>query len=251
MKKLSAFAFLLLLSTFLHSEEISLYAAASLKNALREIAEDWQKTSPHSIHFNFESSGTLARQISEGAPADIFFSADESKMDFLEKKGLIQNETRKSLLSNQLAIIVPLHSSFKGTDPRDLLALSKIALGETQTVPAGAYAREYLIQKNLWNSLQSKIIPCENVRAVQAAVQSENADAGIVYKTDAMISSSIKIAFLVPCNEGPRISYPIAVVQSAKSKKAAEEFIHFLSTRRASQIFEKYGFPLQKSAVEY
>jgi molybdate transport system substrate-binding protein len=249
MKIRSFFPTFILILTLVHpagrglrAEELTLFAAASLKNALVEIAVAWEKPTGNHIRLNLESSGTLARQIQEGAPADIFFSADEAKMNDLEKKGLIVPETRKSLLSNQLAIIIPAKSPATVTQALDLLSLQKIAVGEPKTVPAGIYAREYLTGLGLWNRLHGRIIPCENVRAALAAVGSGNADAGIVYKTDALISTSVKTAFLVPLHEGPQISYSIAVVQSGKSKTAAQSFIEFVSSESGSRIFKKYGF---------
>ncbi|HSS49070.1 MAG TPA: molybdate ABC transporter substrate-binding protein, partial [Thermoanaerobaculia bacterium] len=170
--------------------EVNVFAAASLTDALKEIATTYESSSGDKLVFNFGASSTLARQIQEGAPADLFFSADEAKMDSLAKGGLVVKETRKSLLSNTLVVVVPVDSKLVIASPADL-ATSKVrvlALAEPQSVPAGIYAKEWLKTQKLWSRVIDKVVPTENVRAALAAVESGNVDAGIVYKTDAGIS---------------------------------------------------------------
>jgi molybdate transport system substrate-binding protein len=228
--------------------EVLVSAAASLTDALKEIAITYEKGSGDKIVFNLGASSMLARQIEEGAPADIFFSADEAKMDALEKKGLIEKETRQSRLSNSLVIIVPATRSPAVKGPLDLRrdAIKRIALAEPKTVPAGIYAKEYLEKVKLWPSVESKIIPTENVRAALAAVEMGNVDAGIVYQTDAAMSTKVKITYQVPRSDAPNISYAVAVVKGAKQPEAARKFVHYLAGEDAGKVFEKFGFIVRK-----
>src|SRR5882724_11798946 len=207
-------AAVLLATTLVHAVEVTVFAAASLTDSLREIAATYEKQSIDKIVFNFGASSTLARQLEEGAPADIFFSADEAKMNDLEKKGLILKDTRKSRLSNSLAIVVAADQGAAISAPGDLATdkVKRLALAEPKTVSAGIYAKEYLQKQNLWSAVESKVVPTENVRAALAAVEAGNVEAGIVYKTDAAISKQVKVAYEVPINNSPDISYPMAVV---------------------------------------
>jgi len=223
--------------------EVNVYAAASLTDVLKEIAANYEKQNSDKIVFNFGASSLLARQITEHAPADIFFSADEAKMDDLHKAGLIVNDTRRDMLSNSLVIVVPNDSKLTITSPDDLLAKTqKIGIADPRAVPAGIYTKEYLSGIGLWDKLESKIVPTENVRAALAAVESSNVDAGFVYKTDADISKQVKIAFSVPTEKGPAIRYPVAIVKESKNKLAAENFLRYLQSDNARKLFERYGF---------
>src|SRR5882724_10688384 len=206
-------AAVLLATTLVHAVEVTVFAAASLTDSLREIAATYEKQSIDKIVFNFGASSTLARQLEEGAPADIFFSADEAKMDGLEKKGLILKETRKSRLSNSLVIVVAAEGGAAIETPKDLATdkVKRLALAEPKTVPAGIYAKEYLQKQNLWSAVERKVIPTENVRAALAAAEAGNVEAGIVYKTDAAISRKVKVAYKVPRPDNPEMSYPIAM----------------------------------------
>jgi molybdate transport system substrate-binding protein len=227
--------------------DLRVSAAASLSDVLQEIAPIYEKQSGDATLFNFGSSSTLARQIQEGAPADIFISADELKMDQLQQRGLIVRKSRRSILSNTLVIIVPGESRLKIASPADLAdpAIRNIAVAEPQTVPVGIYAREYLRKLRLWDKVKDKIVPTDNVRAALAAVESQNAETGIVYKTDALISHAVRIAYEVPRDEGPDISYPAAVLADSKQKAAAQRFLDYLQSPPARAIFRKYGFLLK------
>src|SRR2546427_5249026 len=200
----------LLAATLVHATDINVFAAASLTDSLKEIATAYAKQSGDKIVFNLGASSMLARQIEEGAPADIFFSADEAKMDGLEKLGLILKETRRSRLSNSLVIVVAADSPLQDPSAHDLAGdkVKRIALADPKAVPAGVYARAYLEKARLWPVVKRKIVPTENVRATLAAVESGNVDAGIVYKTDARVSRKEKVACAVKPEEGPPISYP-------------------------------------------
>jgi len=227
----------------LHAAELHVFAAASLSDALNEIAPAFSKQTGTQVQFNFAGSGLLARQIAEGAPADLFFSADEGKMDSLEKKGLLAAGSRKSLLSNTLVVIVPLKSALDLRSATDLPKVKALAMGDPSTVPAGEYGRAFLTGAGLWESLKDRIIPLENVRATLAVVEGENADAGIVYKTDALLSKKVKIAFEVP--SGPHISYPVAIVGGTKAPKESQAFEEYLASPQATGIFTKFGFLIE------
>jgi molybdate transport system substrate-binding protein len=241
---------LLTLSLFsavaLSAADITVFAAASLSDALKEIAQNYEASSGDKLKFNLAASSVLARQIKEGAPADLFFSADEAKMTDLDQADLVVAGSRRSLLGNTLVIVTPKDSALAIGSATDLTssAVAKLALAEPQTVPAGIYAKAWLEQLDLWEQISAKVIPTENVRACLAAVESANVDAGIVYKTDALISTKVRIACEVPAKDGPRISYPVALIKGSKQPAAAEHFLAYLLSADAKTIFEKYGFIL-------
>jgi len=229
---------------------VNVFAAASLTESLKEIAGAYEKESEDRVVFSFGASSTLARQIEEGAPADIFFSADEAKMDALEQSELIDKTTRRTRLSNTLVIVVAAEGGASVRSPQDLAAprVKRIALGDQRAVPIGIYAREYLEHLGLWKAIEPKVVTTENVRAALAAVETGDADASIVYKTDAMVSEKVRVAFAVPPADGPRISYPMALLRAAKEPEAAKKFLDFLASKTAGQIFQKHGFLLASSA---
>ena len=226
------------------ADEILVSAAASLTDVLNEISSGFQTKAKHIVRFNFGPSSGLARQIEEGAPADIFFSADLSQMDALDKKNLLEPGTRKNLLSNQLVIIVTVDSKLSISSPKDLLKrdFKKIALAEPSSVPVGVYTSKYLSDENLWDQVKPKIVPVQDVRATLASVAAGNVEAGFVYKTDAAISKKVKIAYEVPVDKGPKITYPVAVVKASKRKDAARDFMNYLQSPTAKNAFKKYGF---------
>lgn len=227
---------------------IVVFAAASLTDSLQEIARAYTLQSGEKVALNFGSSGTLARQIQEGAPAGIFFSADQAQMDSLEKLGLIVTNTRRNRLSNSLVIVVADDSKLAIASARDLTQTSvkRIALADPQTVPAGIYSKKYLETLGLWPALAPKVVPTDNVRAALAAVESGNVEAGMVYKTDAAISKKVKIAFAVPPGEGPPILYPVALLKDSKDPAAARKFLDYLNSAEATRVFEKFGFLIPK-----
>jgi molybdate transport system substrate-binding protein len=226
------------------AEEVEVFAAASLTDALKEIAVGYEKESGDKIIFNFAASSVLETQIKAGAPADIFFSADEAKMNDLARQNLVTADTRKDLLSNSLVVVVPGDSTLTLTSAAQLAdpKVQKIALGQTQSVPAGIYAKEYLTKIGIWDKVEARVIPMESVRAALAAVETGNADAGIVYKTDALHSKKVKIAYEVPIADGPVIEYPAALVQDSKHAVAAKKFLDYLGNASSLKTFEKYGF---------
>jgi molybdate transport system substrate-binding protein len=232
-----------------HAETVTVFAAASLTDSLKRVAQLYREQSHDTIEFNFAASSLLARQIEEGAPADIFFSADTLWMDELEKKGLIAKETRKDRLSNSLVIVVPKDSPAPISSPRDLAEarIGRLALADPKVVPAGIYAREYLQKQNLWAAVETKVIPTANVRAALAAVASGNADAGIVYKTDAAISKQVRVAYEIPARDGPEIVYPVAAVKG-RINAAAQKFLDYINSPAAGQVFAGFGFIVRNGA---
>jgi molybdate transport system substrate-binding protein len=223
--------------------KVTVFAAASLTDSLQEIASAYEKQSGDRIVFNFAASGVLARQIDEGAPADLFFSADEARADALETNGLLVKATRTNLLANSLVVITAADSATVRS-PGDLTnaAVQRVALGDPKTVPAGTYGKAYLEKSGLWPGIEPKVVPCENVRAVLAAVESGNVDAGLVYKTDAASSKKVRVVFEVPAGDGPKITYPAALVKDAPQPEAAKKFLNYLAGNEAGAVFIRHGF---------
>lgn len=223
----------LLIATTASAAEVRVFAAASLREALEEVAASYKGAA---IVYSFGASSTLARQIQEGAPAELFLSADEEKVNALRARGLIAASW--SVLSNSLVIVVP-----EGAPWRRLIDMQAIALAEPSSVPAGIYARQYLQRIGLWERLKPKIIPTDNVRSALAAVASGNVDGAFVYKTDVRIAKHIKVAFEVPRARAPRISYPFALVKGAGPD--ARRFLAYLRSKAALAVFAKHGFVIQ------
>jgi molybdate transport system substrate-binding protein len=233
---------LLLLAPSVFATEILVSAAASLNNVLTELGTNFQAQTGIQVEFNFGASSTLARQIEAGAPSDIFFSADETQMDNLAKQNLIDPSTRVSRLGNSLVVVEPLDSTLPINSASDLTNAAQIALADPKAVPAGVYAKAWLTKLQLWPTIEPKVVPAENVRAALAAVASGNADAGVVYKTDAAISKKVKVAYEVPAADGPVISYPMALVKASPQPDAAKKFLAYLASEDAGQVFLRYGF---------
>lgn len=224
-------------------------AAASLQDALEEIQPLFQQYNPNvSVNHNFGSSGALQQQIEQGAPADIFFSAATKQMNALQQKNLILPDTRRNLLTNRLVLIVPRNSTSNLTSFRQLTgaAVRRIAVGEFRSVPAGQYSEELLRNLGILEQVRPKLVFGNNVRNVLAAVESGNADASIVYATDAEISNGVRVVATAPTNLHSPIVYPVAVLRSSKNASSAREYVQFLSGSQARAVFEKYGFGIAK-----
>jgi molybdate transport system substrate-binding protein len=241
----------LLLASPVRATPVNVFAAASLTDALKQIAVDYEKTSGDHIAFNFAASGPLARQIEAGAPADVFISADEARADELAGKGLLVTGSRRSLLGNTLVIVTPPDNTTIHT-PTDLTnsAVKRIALGDPKSVPCGTYSRQYFDGLGVWPLVAAKMIPCENVRSVLATVETGDVDAGIVYKTDAAVSKNVKVVYEVPVADGPKITYPAALVSGSSQTEAAQKFLDYLSTPRAQKIFRDAGFVVLDDSAE-
>jgi molybdate transport system substrate-binding protein len=223
------------------AEEVTVYAAASLTDALGELSPGFEARTGHKIVFSFGASNDLARQIKAGAPADVFFSADRVQMDGLESAGFVQAKDRVDLLSNVLVAVIAASSTMKMSQPAELLAVKHLALADPQAVPAGVYARTWLQSIGLWEKVKDRVVPTLNVRAALSAVESESADAGIVYRTDAAISKRVKVAFEVPREQGPAIVYPLAALTASK-KAATNELVRYLVSADAREVYAHYGF---------
>jgi molybdate transport system substrate-binding protein len=234
-------ALLLAPASPLRAEEVLVFAAASLTDALGEIGRHFEASSGDRVVFAFGASHDLARQIRAGAPADVFFSADLGGMDALEAAGLVRANDRVNVLSNALVIVVPSSSASSVRAPSDLLCLDRIALADPQAVPAGLYARTYLESIGLWEALRPKVVPTLDVRAALAAVASGQVEAGIVYRTDAHLSRGVRVAFEVPREAGPSIVYPLAPLASSL-KPATRDFVRYLLSPRAREVYGKHGF---------
>jgi molybdate transport system substrate-binding protein len=221
-------------------------AAASLKEALEEIKPLYQQSKANvKINYNFGASGALQQQIEQGAPADIFISAAKKQVDALEQKGLLVAGTRNIIVKNRLVLVVPKNvvgiTSFYSLKDANV---KKIAIGEPRSVPAGQYAQQVLEKLKIWQEVKSKLVFANNVRQVLASVESGNADAGLVYITDAKISDKVKVVVTADEKYHSPIIYPLAVVKQSKNIDAAKEFSQFLSSNQAKAVFKKYGFIL-------
>lgn len=223
---------------------ITVSAAVSLTDALAAAAEEYARAGGGTVRFNFAASNTLARQIANGAPVDLFISADVAQMDVVARAGRLKDQSRVDLLTNQLAVVVPNDRQRTFAGIRDLTspAYRRIAIGDPQAVPAGVYAREYLEHEGLWTAIEPRLVPSASVRAALVAVESGAADAAIVYRTDARIATRASIAWVVPADRGPRIVYPAAIVRTSTQPGECQRFIDFLRSAAAARVFERFGF---------
>jgi molybdate transport system substrate-binding protein len=243
---MSRIALATLLALALQSPEqpITVSAAISLSGALEEVAKAYKAAGGGDVRYNFAASNALARQIVNGAPADLFISADEAQMDYAQNEGAIDPSTRMRLLSNRLVVVTQLD---RRTDWRDVQALlggdvKRIAIGDPAGVPAGVYAKQYLEKAGLWQALQPKLLPLSNVRAALGAVESGGAEAGFVYESDAQVTSRVRIAFVIEGPLAPEIVYPAAITTRARSRGAAGRFLEFLRSPAATAIFTRHRF---------
>jgi molybdate transport system substrate-binding protein len=223
------------------AEEVLVFAAASLTDVLKELGGFFATRTGDRVTFSFGASSDLARQIKAGAPADAFFSADVAQMDQVEQAGLVEAGERRNVLSNTLVVVVPTAAKTAITEPPDLAKLGTLALANPESVPAGVYARTWLQSLGLWDRVKEKVVPALDVRAALAAVQSEHADAAIVYATDAALSRDTRVAYRVPRESGPKIVYVLAPVK-ASTKTGTRAFTRFLSSPEAAPVYERFGF---------
>jgi molybdate transport system substrate-binding protein len=223
---------------------ITVSAAISLTDVLEEIAGAYRKAGGGPVRFNFAGSNVLARQIVNGAPADIFISADDKQMDVAETAGVIAQGSRVNLVGNRLAVVAPRDrvEMVKEKFLEAPAAIRRVAIGDPEAVPAGRYAKAYLENDRLWAAYERRIVPTSNVRAALAAVENGAADAAIVYATDVQTSRNAALAFIVPADQSPAIVYPAAVVKSTQHRGEADRFLEFLKGSEANAIFTRYGF---------
>lgn len=236
-----AFACLLAAAAPVRGEEILVFAAASLTDALDELGAAFARRGADRVTFSFGASSDLARQIKAGAPADVFFSADAARMDEVQQAGLVDPAERWDVLSNELVVIVPGESKTAIAAPGDLTKLGRLALANPESVPAGVYTRTWLESLGLWPRVKDRIVPTLDVRAALAAVEGGHADAGIVYATDAAISQRVRVTYRVPRDQGPPIVYVLAPLKTSK-KAGARALATFLASRDAAPVYERFGF---------
>ncbi|MBA2305377.1 MAG: molybdate ABC transporter substrate-binding protein [Acidobacteria bacterium] len=224
------------------SQPVVVSAAISLTDALGEIEQAYTAAGGGALRFNFAGSNVLARQIVNGAPVDIFISADQAQMDYAEQRGAIENATRIDLLANRLAVVTPAGKGSTAADLQALLRLKRIAVADPAAVPAGVYARQFLERAGAWQVVQGRLLPLANVRAALAAAESGGADAAIVYESDAAASKKVDLGFVVTGAAAPRILYPAAIVARSKTREPARKFMVFLRAPQAAAIFQRYKF---------
>lgn len=231
--------------------KVTVFAAASLTNALQDIGKTYQDTHKTEVVSSFASSSTLARQIEAGAPADIFISADQKWMDYAADKDTIKPETRIPLLENTLVVVAPKQSPQadivinRDTDWQALLKGGRLAVGDPEHVPAGLYAKEALENLGAWSTLSSKLAPADNVRNALALVERDETPLGIVYGSDAVASKGVKVVGTFPADSHQKVEYPMAIIKG-HDNPAVNGFYQYLQGPEAKKIFEQYGFSVKK-----
>lgn len=230
--------------------EITVFVAASLTNAMQEIGKNYNAKTGDNIRYSFAASSALAKQIEAGAGAQIFISADEQWMDYLEQRKLIEPGTRRSPLSNSLVLVVPADKAQKFEITKDGSWLAKvgsgrIAAGDPAHVPAGKYAQEALTNLGSWSQVQPRLAPADNVRAALALVERGEAAAGIVYETDAAVSKTVAVAAKFPSDSHKPVSYPFGVI-AGQSGFGVRAFMNYLGSDEAVAVFTKFGFTIKK-----
>ncbi|SDR62212.1 molybdate transport system substrate-binding protein [Rhizobiales bacterium GAS113] len=232
---------------------VTVFAAASLQDALNGIGKDFTAASGIAVKFSYDSSSTLARQIEQGAPAELFASADLDWMDYLAKRNLIAPATRVNLLGNRLVVIAPKESpltevKFDAASLGAALGDGRIATGAVESVPAGRYAKQALQKLGLWATFETRIVPAENVRAALAYVARGEAPLGIVYATDAAAEPKVKVVATFPQDSHPPIVYPFALTATAQGDaakgEAAKQFLTYLQSPPARARFAAHGFSI-------
>lgn len=224
--------------------EIIVSAAASMKDALLDIQKLYEKEKNGiKLTFNFGASGSLQQQIEQGAPVDLFISAAAKQVNDLKAKGLLDDATIRTLVENSVVLIVPNDSKLKG-DFKMLASdgVKKIALGETKSVPVGQYSLEIFEKLAIKDTVLPKAVFAKDVREVLTWVETGNVDAGLVYKTDALISKKVKVIAAAPIGSHQPVVYPAAVIKGSKNATSAKDFLTYLSSKKAQGIFVKYGF---------
>jgi len=226
------------------SARLTVSAAVSLKESLQEIAGLYHRQQPQvSITYNFAGSGTLQRQIEQGAPVDIFASASPREMDALQAKNLVLVETRRNIATNEVVLIVPQDSqTVSGFGDLTAPRVKRIALGEPASVPAGRYAKETLVSLGLWDQIQPKLVFAQDVRQVLDFVAAGNADAGLVYRSDTQITDRARVVAAAPESSHSPIVYPAAVLKASRHPDQAKQFVEFLAGPEAQAALARHGF---------
>jgi molybdate transport system substrate-binding protein len=224
--------------------EITVFAAASTTDALGEIAKNYEQANHVTVAISFAASSTLAKQIQNGAPADVFLSADEKWADYLEQKRLLKSGTRVDLLSNYLVVIVPAGKPFAVKFDKDFdfaaAFTGRLAVGDPSNVPAGLYAKEAFTKLGWWAALEPRLAPTADVRASLKLVELGEADAGVVYATDAQASTKVQVVGVIPEDLHTPVRYPLALTKDARP--AATAFAAYVAGPDGAKVFAKYGF---------
>ena len=233
----------------MRAADLTVFAAASLTDTLKEVGDAYKRDSGKTVVFSFAASSALARQIQASSGADVFISADADWMDYLDARGLIDHASRIDLLGNSLVLIAPAASGVKLAikphfDLARALGGGRLALADPASVPAGKYARAALTALGVWDTIADRVVPAENVRVALAYVARGEAPLGIVYATDAKADARVRIVDRFPANSHPRIVYPAALTKDARPE--ARAFLSYLSGTRATAICEKAGFAIVK-----
>jgi molybdate transport system substrate-binding protein len=225
--------------------KVTVFAAASLKNALDAVAADWRQRTGKPVTISYAASPTLAKQIENGAPADLFISADLEWMDYLQQRNLIDPKSRRDLLGNKLVLIAPKDSTVQATlEPgfplARLLGGGRLAMADPDTVPAGKYGKAALTKLGVWQDVAGRVAAAENVRAALLLVARGEAPLGIVYQTDAAVEPGVRIVASFPADTHPPITYPMALTTAART--GAADFAEYLRSNAAAKRFEAQGF---------
>src|SRR5262245_19804285 len=235
--------------------DITVFAAASLKNALDDAAKVYQAKTGDKVTISYAASSALAKQIEAGAPADVFFSADLDWMDYLQERKLIDAGSRHSLLGNTLVLIAPKDSTVSLSIDKNFPLLQalgpdgRLAMALVDSVPAGKYGKAALTYLGVWDAVAPRVAQAENVRAALAFVAKGEAPLGIVYGTDAKSEPTVRVVGTFPADSHPKIVYPVALLASASTKPEARKFLDFLLSSEAAPSFEAQGFSIERKAT--
>jgi molybdate transport system substrate-binding protein len=224
---------------------VTVFAAASMTNALQDLGDGFTKETSIPVRFSFAASSALARQIENGAPADVFLSADVEWMDYLQSRNLIQRDSRRDLVGNRLVLIAPSDSRIKlKIEPHFPLAAAldkgRLATGDPDSVPVGRYAREALTTLGVWNEIADRLVRADSVRSALAFVDRGEAPLGIVYETDALIDKRVRVVDVFPVDSHLPIVYPVALTRAAKADAA--RFMEYIHGPAGQLAFKSYGF---------
>lgn len=219
-------------------QELVVLAASSMQEAMEAVADEWEEQGHPRPSLSFSASPSVARQVAEGAPADIAITADAEWMDWMEDQGILKEGSRRDIAGNRLVVVKPRN----GRDiALDALGDERLALADTEAVPAGRYARAALVSLGLWDELERKVVPAENVRAALALVERGEVSLGIVYISDALVSQKVAVVRYLPTGSYPEIHYPAAVIATSRNLDS-DAFIAFLESGEVQEIFSEYGF---------
>lgn len=243
------FITILIMANNIYGSTITISAAASLKDVMTEIRKTYEtENKTDNLLFNFGGSGSLQQQIENGAPVDIFISAAQKQIDELDKKNLLVKTSKVNLLKNEVVLVTPISSKIAIKSFKDLLnnKIVNIGIGEPKSVPAGQYSLEIFNKLGVAEKVNSKLVYGKDVRTILSWVETGNVDAGIVYKTDAILSDKVKIVSTAPKDSHTPVVYPAAIIAGSKVQNESKKFLKFLKSKKATDIFIKFGFTTLK-----